>query len=195
MTEISTPLQLEYRLTESDVHHYCTSDRARKCWRSCHRRKAAVSILAMLVLFLVGMCYQARGGRSASLALTTTLAVLAMLAWSREARADHRVCRLAREMGLPLDLRLIVSRGGIVEESGSDPPDPRRTFAWSEVVDVSRVDHLTVIRLRPAGGVLIVPDRAFPSTKVREGFLEDARAWRAADSRRAAPQPPRSLRA
>ena len=182
MLEHSTTLPLEYRLTEADVHHYCTSDRARKCWRTCRRRKAAVLILALLGLFLVGMCYRARGGRAASLAMTTALVVLGALAWSREARADHRVCRLAREMGLPLDLRLVVSREGLAEESVSGPFDPGRTFAWSEVVDVSRVDRLTVIRLRPAGGVLIVPDRAFPSARARDDFLDNARACRQADS-------------
>ena len=56
--------------------------------------------------------------------------------------------------------------------------DTGRTFAWSEVVEVSRIDHLTAIHLRPAGGVLIVPDSAFNSPEERAEFETTIQAFR-----------------
>jgi hypothetical protein len=178
--EPSTSPDLEYRLTEADVRRYCIFGRPGKCWRACRQRKAALAILAILGVFLVGMCYHERGAWSGTLALGATLAVLIALAWSRQAWADRRVCRVARQVGLPSDLRVTVSPEGITKAPGPDPSDPGRTFAWSEVVEVDRIDGLTVIRLRPAGGVLIVPDRAFPTVEARDGFGRSVRAWREA---------------
>jgi hypothetical protein len=178
MREPSTPLHLEYRLTEADVRHYCSAGLARKCWRTCKSRKMALLLLATLGCFLVGICVHARGARAGGLALGTTLAVVAALAWGREAHQEGCVCRLAGQMGLPRDLRLVVSPEGITEESGPEIDDPARTFTWSDVVKVGHVDHLTVIRLRPAGGVLIVPDGAFASPEQRVKFVESMSAWR-----------------
>ena len=146
-------------------------------------------VLAALGLFLVGLCFHAVGLRPGSLALVTTLVVLAALTWSREARAEHRVCGLARSMGLPRDLRLVFFPGGISEDSTPETPDPDRTFAWSEIVEIFRVDRLTVIRLRPAGGILIVPDRALALPGQRADFDEWIRAWRDSTPGRARPGP------
>lgn len=138
----------------------------------------AVLLLAALGFFLVGICFHAQGARAGGVALGTTLLVVAALAWGREALFERCVCRLARQMGLPRDLRVVVSADGILEESAGDSDDPSRVFAWPDVVDVSRVDHLTVIRLRPAGGVLIVPDSAFAAPEGRLEFEEALRSWR-----------------
>jgi hypothetical protein len=178
MRDPSPPLRLEYRLAEPDVHHYCSGGLARKCWGCCRGRKLAMLLLVALGCFLVGTCFHAQGARAGGLALGTTLVVLAALAWAREARFEGQICRLARQMGLPRDLRLVVSPDGITEESDPETADPTRTFAWSEVLGVSRVDHLTVIRLRPAGGVLIVPDSAFATLEARTEFEATIRAYR-----------------
>jgi hypothetical protein len=178
MHDLNIPIHLEYRLTDVDVQHYCSAGLAGKCWRSCRGRKPAIVLLIALACFLVGICFHARGARAGGLALGTTLVVLAALAWSREARIERCVCRVAGQIGLPHDLRLVVSSDGIREESGPEIDDPDRTFPWSEVVDMSRVDHLTVIHLLPAGGVLIVPDSAFVSVEGRSKFEETIRAWR-----------------
>lgn len=177
MSEPSTDLRLDYRLTEADVHHYCLAGRVGRCWRCCRGRKAAIGLLLALGYFLVGACFLGPGVRSGMLALGTTLVVVAAFAWVREARFEGCIDRLAREMGLPVDLRLVVTPEGIAEESSDEPG---RTFAWSEVVDVSRIDHLTLIRLRPAGGVLIVPDSAFQSPESRAEFAATLRQWREA---------------
>jgi hypothetical protein len=182
-SEPSASLVLEYRLTEDDIHHYCVAGRPRKCWRSCRHRKATILILAALGLFLVGICYHARGVRSASLALGTTFAIVAALAWTRQARIDGHICRLAGEMGLPEDFRLAVSPEGIVEEPGADSGDPGRSFGWSEVIAIDRIDGLTVFRLRHGGCLLFVPDRAFPTPAARLDFDERSRAWRKTASR------------
>jgi hypothetical protein len=165
MHDLTTPIRVEYQLTEADVHHYCSAGLAGKCWRSCRGRKTSILLLVALGCFLVGTCFHAQGVRAGGLALGTTLVVLAALAWGREARVER-------------DLRLIVSSEGITEESGPEIDDPARTFAWPEVLDVSRMNHLTVIHLRPAGGVLIVPDSAFASDQRRAEFEEAIRAWR-----------------
>jgi hypothetical protein len=178
MHDLTTPIRVEYQLTEADVHHYCSAGLAGKCWRSCRGRKTSILLLVALGCFLVGTCFHAQGVRAGGLALGTTLVVLAALAWGREARVERCVCRVAGQFGLPRDLRLIVSSEGITEESGPEIDDPARTFAWPEVLDVSRMNHLTVIHLRPAGGVLIVPDSAFASDQRRAEFEEAIRAWR-----------------
>jgi hypothetical protein len=180
MPEPTTELRLDYRLTEADVHHYCSAGRVGRCWRCCRGRKAALTLLFALGCFLVGACFLGHGARSGMLALGTTLVVLATFAWIREARFEGCVERLAQEMGLPRDLRLIVSPEGIAEESEAPSGELGRTFAWSEVVELSRIDHLTLIRLRPAGGVLIVPDSAFESIGSRLEFERTLRKWREA---------------
>jgi hypothetical protein len=178
MRDLTTPLRVEYRLTEADVHLYCSSGLAGKCWRSCRRRKTAIVLLIALGCFLVGTCFRTHGLRAGGLALGTTLVVVAALAWGREIWFERCVDRLAGQMGLPRDLRLVVTPEGIVEESGTEIDDTGRTFAWSEVVEVSRIDHLTVIHLRPAGGVLIVPDSAFSSPEERTEFETTIQAFR-----------------
>jgi hypothetical protein len=180
MPQPMTDLHLDYRLTEADVHHYCSAGRVGKCWRCCRGRKAAMALLAALGCFLVGVCFLGHGARSGMLALGTTFVVVAAFAWIREARFEGCVERLARETGLPHDLRLVVSPDGIAEESEAPAGDRARTFAWSEVVEVSRIDRLTLIRLRPAGAVLIVPDSAFESTESRLEFERTLREWREA---------------
>ena len=137
-------------------------------------------ILAALGLFLIGLCYHSHGVRSGTLALVTTIGVVLALAWSRRAWSDRRICRMARELGLPCDVRLAISPGGLAKAPGADPDDPGRTFEWSEVLAVDRLDSLTVIHLHPAGGVLIVPDRAFATTEGRVNLVENIRGWRAA---------------
>ena len=182
-SEPSASLVLEYQLTEDDIHHYCVAGRPRKCWRSCRHRKVALLILAALGLFLVGVCYHARGLRSASLAIGTTLVIVAALAWTRQARIDLHICRLAGEMGLPEDVRLVISAEGIVEEPAADSGDPGRSFGWSEVIAIERIDGLTVFRLRHGGCVLFIPDRVFSTPKARTEFVERCRGWRKAASR------------
>ncbi len=169
---------LEYRLTEADVRRFCSSGRARACWQSCRDRRWAMTALAAVGLSLVGSCWRAHGIRPAALALGTTLAVLTALALAREAWSRRRVVRLARDLGIPCDLRLDISPGGIAKAPGEKPSDPGRTFAWSEVVDLTHGHGLTIIRLRPAGGALLIPDRAFPTAEARGRFAADARAWR-----------------
>jgi hypothetical protein len=178
--ESSTPVVLEYQLTEADVHHYCIRGRPRACWLTCRDRKTAMLVLAALGLFLIGMCYHSYGFRSGTLALVTTLGVLTALAWSHRAPADRRICRLAHEMGLPCDVRLVVSPEGIVKSPGASPDDPGRTFTWSDVVGFDRLDDLTIVRLRPARSLLIVPDRAFPDAEARAKVAEKVRRWRGA---------------
>ena len=94
------------------------------------------------------------------------------LTWAREARGERRVCRVARLMGIPRKIGLVVSPEGISEAMESS-----FTFAWSEVIRLARMDHLTVIRLRPAGAVLIIPDRAFSSDRERVEFENALRAF------------------
>ena len=182
-SEPSASLVLEYRLTEGDIHHYCVAGRPRKCWRSCRHRKATILTLAALALFLIGICYHARGVRSASLALGTTFAIVAALVWTRQARIDGHICRLAGDMGLPEDFRLVLSAEGIVEEPGADSGDPGRSFGWSEVIAIDRIDGLTVFRLRHGGCLLFVPDRAFATARNPPRIRQAARAWRKAGSR------------
>ncbi len=183
MTETSTPIVLEYQLTEADVRHYCISGRPGACWRTCRRRKLAILALAALGLFLIGDCYHSHGFRAGTIALVTTIGVLTALAWSHRAPADRRVCRLARDMGLPCDVRLVVSPEGFVKEPGASPDDPGRTFGWSDVVNVDHFDSVTVVKLRPARSLLIVPDRAFPSPEARAEVVETIREWRKAAGR------------
>jgi hypothetical protein len=182
-SEPSASLVLEYRLTEDDIHHYCLAGRPRKCWRSCRHRKVALLILSALGLFLVGVCYHARGIRAGGLAIGTTLGIVAAFVWTRQARIDGHLCRLAGQMGLPEDFRLVVSAEGIVEEPAADSGDPGRSFGWSEVIAIDRIDRLTVLRLRHGGCVLFVPDRVFSTPEAREGFARSIRAWRKAASR------------
>ncbi len=174
------PLRIHYDLTEADVRRYVASGRFGKACRSFRCRP--LGWLAMLALgaFLVGICYQGHGLRAGSLVLGATLAVLTALACAREVRFERRVARLAGLMGLPRTLDLVLSPRGIAEGSDSGVPDPGRTFAWHEVEEIARVDHLTVIRLRPAGGVLIIPDRAFESGSEQIAFEGTLKAWQAA---------------
>ncbi len=175
MHELSAPLHLEYNLSKADVRHYCSAGLAWRCWKSCRGRKAALLLLVVLVCLILGTCVQAHGLRVVWLVLGTTLIVVALLAVGREVVREWSICRVARLMGFPRVLRIVVSHDGIFEESGPRLDDAARMFAWSEVVDVSRMDHLTVIRLRPAGGVLIVPDSAFSSPDGRAEFEEAVR--------------------
>ncbi len=186
LDEPSTPTVLEYQLTEADVRRYCVAGRPRACWLACRERKVGLAILGAIWAFLVGLCFARHGATAGSLALGSSLAVVLFLTWLRRARSDHRVCRLARAMGLPYALRLVVSDQGIVKEPGDDPSDPGRSFAWSEVVEVARVDALTVVRLRPAGALLIVPDRAFPDPEAREALARHAQGWLDAAAARSA---------
>jgi hypothetical protein len=182
-SEPSASLVLEYQLTEDDVHHYCVAGRPRKCWRSCRHRKAAILILLALGAFLVGACYHAQGIRAVGLAIATTLGIVAALAWNRQSRIDSHICWLAGQMGLPEDFRLVVSSEGIAEEPSADSGDPGRSFGWSEVIALDRIDSLTVFRLRHGGCVLFIPDRVFPTPKARAEFVDRCRAWRKAASR------------
>lgn len=183
MSEPSEPIHLRFRLGESDVRHYCTSGRARKCWRCCRARKAALLTLLAVGAFLVGTSHQAHGVRSSVLLLATTTVVLAALAWDHEARIERRILLLARTLGLPREVDLVVSPEGIVEASANGSLEPSRTFLWSEVLEVFRIDHLRVFQLRPAGGVLIVPDGAFASSEDRLAFADRVQAWRIAGSK------------
>jgi hypothetical protein len=169
---------VEYRLTEADVRHYATAGRARACRRLGREQGWGLLPLIAVGLLLFGLCYQSHGIRAVGLAVGTTLAVLLACARLREAGTCRRACRLARDLGVPLDLRLTASALGLVKDPAPDGSDPGRRFGWSEVVEVDRVDHLTVIRLRPAGGVLLIPDRAFPDPEARGQFAARARHWR-----------------
>ncbi len=177
---MNLPIRLEYRLTEADVHHYCSGGLVRKCWGCFRGRKVAILLLVALGVFLVGTCFRTHGTRAGGLALGTALIVLGALAWGRELCFERCVCRVAGQFGLPRDLRLVVSPEGITEESGPEIDDPSRTFAWSEPVALRRVERLTAIHLRPAGAVLIVPDSAFSSEESRDEFEEAALSWREA---------------
>ena len=136
--------------------------------------------MAAIGAFLVGIRYRGHGLRAGSLVLGATLAVLTAFACAREACFERRVARLAGLMDLPRTLDLILWLEGITEGSDTGVPDPGRTFAWHEVEEIARVDHLTVIRLRPAGGVLIIPNRAFGSTSERIAFEGTSKRWQAA---------------
>ncbi len=174
MIEPAPPaFRLEYRLLEEDVRRYCSSNRAGLVRRSIRGRIAGLLLLAALGGFLVGICFQAKGGRSGWLAVGSALAVVLGLAGSRRALDERSIGVIARRMGIPRDLRVVVSARGVAEDS-----DPPRTFSWDEVVEVSRNDHQTVIRFRPAGGLLIVPDRAFLATEGRVEFEAAVRSFR-----------------
>jgi hypothetical protein len=187
MSDPSEPIHLHFRLSETDVRHYCTAGRARKCWRCCRARKAALFTLLAVGAFLVGTTHQARGVRSIALLLGTTAVVVGALAWDREARVERRIMLLARTLGLPREVDLVVSPEGIVEGSADGSHDPSRTYTWDEVLEIYRIDHLSIFQLRPAGGVLIVPDGAFASPEDRLAFEEHIRAWRLAGSKRGLP--------
>jgi hypothetical protein len=191
MTETETiaepgkSFELEYRLTEADVRHYATSGKVRACGQLCRNQGWDLVPLAPVALLLFALCYRANGVRSVALMLATFLAVLGVLGWLRWFGFCRWECRLAHDVGVPLDLHLSVSPAGITKGASADESDPSRTFVWSEVVEVERVDHLTVIRLRPAGGVLLIPDRAFLDEPARVEFEARARDWqRAAHSPR-----------
>ena len=180
MLEPSTSILIEYRLTEADVRHYGSAGLAIRFWRSCRGRKLALATMAALGGFLVGVCFHGDGIRAGGIAVGVTLAVIAALALAREVWFERQVHRLARQLGLPRAFRLLLSAEGITELVGPEIDDLARMFAWSEVVQVSRVDHLTVIRLRPASAVLIVPDSAFPSRGRRTEFEHQLQGWRSA---------------
>lgn len=180
--ESRSPLVVEYQLTEADVRRFATSGRARACRRLCREQGWGILPLVGLGLLLFGLCYRSHEAWAVVVALGTTMAVLAAFARLREARSCRRVCRLARDLGVPLDLRVAASTAGIAKDPAPDGSDPGRTFAWSEVVEIGRVDHLTVIRLRPAGSVLLIPDRAFGDDESRERFAGEVLGWHRASS-------------
>ena len=171
---------LEYRLTEADVRHYATSGKVRACRRLCRRQGSGLLPLAAIGLLLFGLFYRSHGVRSVGLMLVTFLAVLGAMGWLRWSRHCRQECRLAHDMGVPLDLHVSVSPSGITMDAPADDSDPSRTFGWSEVVEIGRVHHLTVIRLRPAGGVLLIPDRAFPDDQARNEFENQIQGWQTA---------------
>lgn len=172
------PLVLEYRLVEEDVRHYAASGRLRACGQLCRRQGRGMLAPAALGGLLFGLCLGAHGARAAGVAIGATLGVLAAIAWLRRSWACRCSCRLAREAGVPLGLRLTASDRGLVKDPAPDGSDPGRTFEWPEVTEVDRVDHLTVFRLRSAGSVLLIPDRAFADAGARERFVDQVRDWR-----------------
>ena len=185
IAEPGKSFELEYRLTEADVRHYANSGKVRACGQLCRNQGWDLLPLAAVALLLFALCYRANGFRSVVLMLATFLAVMGLLGWLRWSGFCRWECRLAHDVGVPLDLHLSVSPTGITKGASADDSDPSRTFAWSEVVAVGRADHLTVIRLRPAGGVLLIPDRAFLDEPARIEFETRVRGWqKAADSLR-----------
>ncbi len=184
----SSSIALHYRLTEADVRCHVRSGRARACRRICRDQGWGMIPLLALGLLLFGLCWRSHGFRPVGRAIAATAAVLGGFAWLREARTCRRACRMARDLGIPLDLRLTVTPEGITQEPAPDGSDPGRTFAWSQVAGIDRVDPMTVIRLQPAHGVLLIPDRAFADAAAAGQFAARARDWqRAAAPRDAGP--------
>jgi hypothetical protein len=176
---------LRYRLTEADVRRYATSGKVRACRQLCRNQGLGLLPVVAIGLLWFGLSYRSNGARSAVLMLVTFLAVVGALGWLRWSGFCRWECRLAHDVGVPLDLHLSISPAGITKDASADDSDPSRTFRWSEVVEVGRADHLTIIRLRPAGGVLLIPDRAFLDEPARIEFETRARGWqRAANSLR-----------
>jgi hypothetical protein len=176
-TESAESFVLEYRLTEADVRHYATSGKVRACRQLCRNQGWGLLLVLAIGLFLFGLIYRSHGVRSVALMLAVSLTVLGALGWLRRARYSGKECRLARDVGIPLDIHLSVTAGGITKDESADESDPSRTFHWSEVVEIVRVDHLIAIRLRPAGAVLLIPDRAFRDDLARDRFETQIRAW------------------
>jgi hypothetical protein len=181
ITESAKSFVLEYRLTEADVRHYATSGKVRACHQLCRRQGLGLLPLVAIGLLLFGLFYWSHGFRSVGLMLVTFLAVLGALGWLRWSGYCRRECRLAHDVGVPLDLHLSVSPSGITKDASADDSDPSRTFAWSEVLEIGRVHHMSVIHLRPAGGVLLIPDRAFPDDQARNEFETEVRGWQRAE--------------
>jgi len=180
-TDPSPPFLLAYRLTDSDVRRYLASCRFPACKRLIRTQLRGALLLVVLGMFLVGACFRGHGTRPGMLALGTTAAILAGFAWWRGFRAGSCACRVARDLGVPCDLRLKVSARGIAKAPGRDSSDPGRSFAWSEVVAAKRTQGLFVFHLRPAGAVLLVPDRALGKDEAIADFARKTRAWLTAD--------------
>ena len=182
----SAPILLAYRLTEADVRRYLGSCRFAACKRTVRDGFLSTIPLVVLGVFLVGLCFHGRGMRPGLVALGSTLAMLAAFAWWHDRRSGQCGCRLARDLGIPCDLRLKVSPGGIAKAPGRDPSDPGRAFEWSEVAEARRVRGLFVIRIRPTNAILLIPARAFARDEAIADFDRKVRAWREAARNRPA---------
>ncbi len=178
--DTSGPIPVAYRLTIEDVRRFVGSEDLR-CWTCLIRsQKASTALLVGLVLGLSALCGLGLGVRSGLLVLGSALVLLGGFGWARGLASRQRACRLARDLGIPCDLRVAVSARGIAKASGPGLDDPGRRFPWSEVVDSSIAPGLVIFRLRPAEAVLLIPDHAFPSFQAKLEFADRAHRWREA---------------
>lgn len=170
---IDAPKVLTYRLESSDLAVWCSHHRRYACLAQC--RGWFVSLAILLVLAGTLSVAVARTGGSHAIAIlfgTLGLVAVAIIA-IREVVARHRCRALARAMGLPREVELIVSPDGITQ--APDHAGLGRTFRWHEVAGVYHHGHVTAVKLRVADASLLIPDRAFASTDDRQALIRDLR--------------------
>src|SRR3954468_20071544 len=103
-TEPANSYVLEYRLTEAAARHYATSGPVKACRQLCRNQGWGLLLVLAIGLFLFDLVYQSHGAQSVGLMLVVLLIVLVALGWLRRARYCRKECRLARDMGVPLDI-------------------------------------------------------------------------------------------
>ncbi len=177
-TEPPGSIRVAYRLTAADVLDYLAAEEFRSWSGQVRSNPVATALLAGLVLGLAGLAGLGLGIRAAFSILGSALIVLGAFGRAGRAASRRRAGRLARDLGIPADLRVVVSDRGIAKMTGAGIDDPGRRFPWSEVAAIGDGPGPIAFRLRPGDAVLLIPGRAFATAEARAGFVARARRWR-----------------
>ena len=168
MTAADEPTHLAYRLEPADLSRFLASGRRCACRDQCGAWAWSLALLAPIVIALALALARSGGVRSILVAIASASGTLGLIALAREAIAARRCRAMARDLGLPREVRVVISPEGIAPEPDADGTG--RVFAWSDVAEVARRGGVTAIRLRVAGTALLIPDRVFASPADRMTF-------------------------
>lgn len=167
MTE--TIMRLAYRLEPEDLGEVLATHRRCWCRSQCLRWAGSLSLLAPIALVLALGSARFGGMRAVALVLGGIAGILLLAILIREGIARRRCRDDAQLLGLPRDVALRITPDGVVLEPDLDGTG--RSYAWSEIAELTHCGRVTMVRLRVAGSALLIPDRAFATADDRETIV------------------------
>ncbi|WP_435017022.1 hypothetical protein TA3x_004609 [Tundrisphaera sp. TA3] len=167
MTETIT--RLAYRLEPGDLTGVLASQRRCWCRSHCLRWVGSLSLLAPIAVVLALASARSGGFRAVAVEIAGVAGILLLAALVREGLARLRCREFTRLLGLPRDVALLITPDGVVLEPDADGIG--RTYAWSEIAQVSHHGQVSLVHLRVAGSALLIPDRAFPTPAERHAVI------------------------